>query len=111
MGDKIKNVYFFRKMLDNFQFFKYYSDMLKFWLVNIDPLIMYVGCINTGESAAAFGFPLRIKVVELLRPDTAAAGLLFHPPPITPLHHHPIFSKPINTQKTRIHISRVNNKL
>jgi hypothetical protein len=34
-----------------------------------------------------------------------------NPPPIIPLPHHPIFSKPINTQKTRIHISRVNNKL
>jgi hypothetical protein len=34
-------------------------------------------CINTGESAAVFGFLLRIKVVELLLPETAAAGSLF----------------------------------
>lgn len=34
-------------------------------------------CINKGEPAAVFGFPRQIKVVELLRPDTAAAGSLF----------------------------------
>jgi len=68
-------------------------------------------CINTGEPAAVFCLSLQIKAVELSGPETAAAGSLFHPPPITPLPHYPIFSKPINTQKTRIHISRVNNKL
>ena len=50
--------------------------MLKLRRINITLLIMHVRCINTGESAAVFGFPLRIKVVEFLLPGTAAAGSL-----------------------------------
>ena len=34
-------------------------------------------CINTGEPAAVFGFPRQIKVVELILPESNAAGSLF----------------------------------
>ena len=34
-------------------------------------------CINTGEPAAVFGCSMLLKVVELIRPETTAAGLLF----------------------------------
>jgi hypothetical protein len=66
-------------------------------------------CINTGEPAAVFVFPRQIKVVEFILPETAAAGSLFHPSPITPLPHYPIFIKPLNIQKTRIKKSCVNH--
>ena len=70
-----------------------------------------VKCINTGEPAAVLVFLPRLMVVELIQPESAAAGSLFNPIPIPPFPHHPIFRKTINTQKTRIYISPVNNQL
>jgi hypothetical protein len=84
-------------------------SFLYIYLFNKSTALNHGKCINTGEPTAVFGLPLRIKVVELLLPETSAAGSLFHPSPITPLPHHPIFRKPLNTRKTRTKKSRVNH--
>jgi hypothetical protein len=46
--------------------------MLHFWLPNIASLIVCVSCVNTFETAAIFGFPLKIKVTRYPLLATAA---------------------------------------
>jgi hypothetical protein len=46
-------------------------------LINRFTTLKYGRCINRGEPAAVSGCPLIIKVVELIRPESAAVGSLF----------------------------------
>ena len=74
-------------------------------------------CMDAWLHDCMDGTPGRNPKLHIPNPKECGTPVLLinqyqkNPPPITPIPHHPIFSKPINTQKTRIHISRVNNKL
>jgi len=51
--------------------------MLKFWRINNVCLALYMRCVNvnSSEPAAVFVFLPVLKVVDLLLPESAAAGL------------------------------------
>jgi hypothetical protein len=52
------------------------------------------GCINRGEPAAVFVFPIKIKVVEEIRPGMVYARLINNPGPNEPSPHFPITPSP-----------------
>ena len=67
---------FTQKNSDKFRLeLQYNSDI--FCFLFFYTAIIFTGCVNFAEPAALLGFPVKIKVVERIQPESTAAGLLF----------------------------------
>ena len=73
--------------------------------------ILYERCVNISEPAAVTVFPIKIKVVEEVRPEFAAAGSLRNLPPhspISPFSYLPIFPASLFTPSALL--NKINNR-
>ena len=83
------------------------------FFVYLCKFILYERCVNVKscEPAAVLGFPVRVKVVERIQPESTAVGSLRNPTPhspISPFSYLPIFPASLFTPSALL--NKINNR-